>query len=164
MPAATLPTPIGTLWVRATEHGLAEARFVETGTGGTPTNPVDAAAQHPVLALACQQLAAYFAGQLKEFTLPLATEGTPFQQRVWQAVRAVPYGRTASYTELTARLGDAKAIRAVAAANARNPLAVVVPCHRVLGSDGSLTGYAWGLHRKEWLLRHEGALAQLPLV
>ncbi len=105
---------------------------------------------------AVAQLEDYFAGNRQTFDFPLSPVGTAFQQTVWQALRDVPFGTTLSYLGLTRRLGDERAIRAVAAANGRNPLWIVVPCHRILGSDGSLTGYAGGLWRKQWLLEHEG--------
>ncbi|MBW7935431.1 MAG: methylated-DNA--[protein]-cysteine S-methyltransferase, partial [Gemmatimonadaceae bacterium] len=90
--------------------------------------------------------------------LPLAPTGTAFQQRVWKALREVPFGKTASYGDIARRIGNPKGVRAVGLANGRNPISIVVPCHRVIGSDGSLTGYGGGLDRKQWLLRHEGAL------
>lgn len=101
---------------------------------------------------ATKQLAEYFGGTRESFDLPLAPSGTPFQQSVWAMLREVPYGVTRSYTELTLTLGPVERIRAVAAANGRNPLSIVVPCHRIVGSDGSLTGYAGGLERKRFLL------------
>lgn len=111
-----------------------------------------------ILAEACGQLAEYFAGTRTTFDLPLAPAGTPFQHRVWAALRAVPYGETATYLGIARALGDPNAVRAVGAANGRNPIGVVVPCHRIVGADGSLTGYAGGLDRKRWLLRHESAV------
>lgn len=101
------------------------------------------------------QLQAYFAGELRDFELPLAARGTPFQQGVWRALRAIPYGETISYGELARRIGQPAAARAVGLANGRNPIAIVVPCHRVIGANGSLTGYGGGLARKRWLLAHE---------
>lgn len=98
------------------------------------------------------QLTEYFAGERTEFTVPLAPRGTEFQQRVWAALRTIPYGETWTYLQLAEHLGNAAAIRAVAAANGRNPIGIIVPCHRVVGSDGSLTGYAGGLERKQFLL------------
>ncbi len=103
------------------------------------------------------QLVDYFNGIRKDFTFLMSPVGTPFQQRVWAALLTVPFGQTRSYLSLSRDLGDTKAIRAVAAANGRNPLAIVVPCHRIIGTDGSLTGYAGGLWRKQWLLEHEGS-------
>lgn len=115
------------------------------------------------LALACEQLIAYFEGRRNRFQVPLCMEGTPFQQKVWEALLEVPFGATCSYKELARRVGAPKAVRAVAAANAKNPLAILIPCHRVVGSDGAPTGYAWGIWRKQWLLAHEKGLRQLHL-
>lgn len=106
-----------------------------------------------------EQLAAYFAGELRTFDVPLAAGGTPFQQRVWAALREVPYGQTCSYGELALAIGRPTASRAVGAANGRNPIGIVVPCHRVIGSTGRLTGYAGGLDRKRRLLDHERGAA-----
>jgi methylated-DNA-[protein]-cysteine S-methyltransferase len=101
------------------------------------------------------QLRAYFAGTRTTFELPLRGAGTPFQERVWHALRAIPFGRTESYGALAKRLGDANASRAVGMANGRNPISIIVPCHRVVGANGALTGYGGGLERKQWLLEHE---------
>ncbi|MBD2756818.1 methylated-DNA--[protein]-cysteine S-methyltransferase [Spirosoma validum] len=109
--------------------------------------------------LAAQQVGEYFAGTRQTFDFPINPAGTSFQQTVWRALLEVPFGTTLSYLTLTRRIGDEKAIRAVAAANGRNPLWIVLPCHRIIGSDGSLTGYAGGLWRKKWLLEHERNLA-----
>jgi methylated-DNA-[protein]-cysteine S-methyltransferase len=110
----------------------------------------------PVLAEAARQLEAYFARELKDFDLPLAPDGTPFQQRVWAALRRIGYGETATYGELAARLGMHRgASRAVGAANGRNPIGIVIPCHRVVGTNGSLSGYAGGVERKQLLLQLE---------
>jgi methylated-DNA-[protein]-cysteine S-methyltransferase len=109
------------------------------------------------------ELAAYFAGRRKKFTLPLAPRGTTFQRRVWDELRRIPYGRTISYGELAVRIGNPAATRAVARANATNPIAVVVPCHRVIGADGTLTGYGGGLDRKRRLLELEGALLPMAI-
>ncbi|MCP8465741.1 methylated-DNA--[protein]-cysteine S-methyltransferase [Pseudomonas sp. ZM23] len=113
---------------------------------------------HPLLDDVARQLDQYFAGQRKRFEVRLNTGGTEFQRQVWQALLEIPYGRTTYYAELAQRIGRPKAIRAVGAANGANPISIIVPCHRVLGRDGSLTGYAGGLPRKEQLLRLEGAL------
>ncbi|MFD4366860.1 methylated-DNA--[protein]-cysteine S-methyltransferase [Rhodococcus sp. NPDC058521] len=101
------------------------------------------------------QLGEYFAGRRTEFTVPLALRGTPFQRRVWESLRTIPYGQTWTYRDLAAAVGQPTAVRAVAAANGKNPISIVVPCHRVIGSDGSLTGYAGGLERKQFLLDRE---------
>ncbi len=105
---------------------------------------------------AVKQLGEYFAGRRREFDLPLRLEGTPFQERVWQVLREIPYGQTWSYGALARRLDNPNASRAVGLANGRNPVSILVPCHRVIGADGSLTGYGGGLERKRWLLAHEG--------
>ena len=104
---------------------------------------------------AAAQLQAYFAGELTRFDVRLETGGTPFQRRVWQALVGIPYGATTTYGKLAAELGDPRAVRAVGLANGRNPISIIVPCHRVIGADGSLTGYGGGLPRKQWLLAHE---------
>ncbi|AWG20737.1 cysteine methyltransferase [Flavobacterium faecale] len=116
-----------------------------------------------ILQEAVQQLSDYFEGKRIEFDLKLNPKGTDFQQKVWRELENIPFGKTMSYLELSKKLGDVKAIRAVAAANGKNPLWIVVPCHRVIGSDGSLTGYAGGLGRKKWLLEHENPSAQQSL-
>lgn len=109
------------------------------------------------------QLTEYFDGNRTEFTLKLNPRGTDFQKRVWNALSKIPFGKTVSYLDLSKTLGDVKAIRAVASANGKNPLWIIVPCHRVIGSDGSLTGYAGGLPRKKWLLEHENPVKQQSL-
>ena len=109
----------------------------------------------PLLRQAAEELAAYFAGQLREFTVPLASKGTPFQQKVWAALREIPYGETRSYKEIAAMVGNEKACRAVGMANNRNPLLILIPCHRVTGAKGALTGYSGGLDRKHALLELE---------
>ena len=109
------------------------------------------------------QLNEYFEGTRKEFSLKLNPKGTDFQKRVWNALDTIPYGKSLSYLELSKQLGDVKAIRAVANANGKNPLWIITPCHRVIGSDGSLTGYASGLYRKQWLLEHESPYKQQSL-
>jgi methylated-DNA-[protein]-cysteine S-methyltransferase len=113
----------------------------------------------PVLDECKKQLEEYFAGHRTVFDFPMRQAGTDFQQRVWQQLLQIPFGKTSSYRDLSKLLGDVKAIRAVGTANGRNNLAIAVPCHRVIGSDRSLTGYAGGLHRKRWLLEHEAKFA-----
>ncbi|MFF1417732.1 methylated-DNA--[protein]-cysteine S-methyltransferase [Streptomyces sp. NPDC058280] len=109
-----------------------------------------------------RQLAAYFDGELTDFVLPMRLDGTPFQLRVWEELRKIPYGETRSYGELAVTLGKPGASRAVGLANGKNPIGIIVPCHRVIGSTGSLTGYGGGLDRKQRLLRFEGATADVP--
>lgn len=126
----------------------------------SPSDPAwaEARGDDVCLAEARGQLEAYFAGRLRAFDLPLAPNGTEFQLRVWRALRDIPFGATISYAELARRVGNTAAVRAVGAANGRNPIPIIVPCHRVIGSDGSLTGFGGGIDRKRWLLTHEGAL------
>lgn len=116
-----------------------------------------------VLQEAVQQLHDYFLSKRNTFDFKLNPQGTEFQQKVWQELLKIPFGKTISYLDLSKKLGDVKAIRAVASANGKNPLWIVVPCHRVIGTDGSLTGYAGGLIRKKWLLEHESASTQQSL-
>ncbi|MCL4740785.1 MAG: methylated-DNA--[protein]-cysteine S-methyltransferase [Phycisphaerales bacterium] len=163
--AASLATPIGTIIVVACEGAIESVEFMDRGTpSGSSIAERSSLAAPRELREAVAQLHAYFAGELREFNLPLATRGTPFQRRVLAAVRAIPFGRTATYGDLARRLGDAGASRAVGAANARNPWPIVVPCHRVVGAAGRLTGYGGGLWRKEWLLGHESAIVGAVLV
>jgi methylated-DNA-[protein]-cysteine S-methyltransferase len=159
------PAPVGELLLTADAGGLTGVYF-EPHRWGPSAGDVarwrrgDLAG---VIAAARAQLAAYFAGELTAFDLPLAARGTPFQERVWRALREIPYGATVSYGELARRLGDPRATRAVGAANGRNPLSIVVPCHRVVGADGTLTGFGGGIERKRWLLAHEQRLAPAPV-
>jgi methylated-DNA-[protein]-cysteine S-methyltransferase len=153
-------SPLGPMLLAATGNGLAGVWFVGQRHGpdssGWHEEP-----SHPVLREAVAQLAAWFAGERTGFDLPLDLQGgTPFQQDVWAALRAIPHGGTTSYAELARRLGRPTAARAVGAAVGRNPVSIVVPCHRVLGTGGGLTGYAGGLERKTALLRLEGALRE----
>jgi len=124
-------------------------------------HPYEMNSDHPLMNEALLQIKAYFEGRLQHFNLPVEPAGTVFQRLVWDEVMKIPYGQTLSYSKLSLRCGDEKKVRAVAAANAANPLAIVIPCHRIIGSNGQLTGYAWGLERKEWLLRHEQSRSQL---
>lgn len=154
---ARTATPLGPVVLAATAHGLAGLWFDgQAHHPGGLDAPVDAG--HPVLAQALAELAAYWRGEPVAFATPLDAAGTPFQQRVWQALRAIPRGRTTTYGALAAALGAPAATRAVAGAVARNPVSILVPCHRVVGRDGALTGYAGGLERKRRLLALEGAL------
>ena len=151
-------SPLGTMLLAASDRGLAGVWFLGQ-RHGPDTRGWREDAQHPVLREAVAQLAAYFAGERTGFDLPLDLQaGTPFQQSVWDALRAIPCGGTTSYAQLARRLGKPQAARAIGAAVGRNPVSIVVPCHRVLGTDGTLTGYAGGLERKTALLQLEGAL------
>lgn len=118
---------------------------------------------NPILALAKKELQEYFAHEREQFTFPVQMEGTEFQQKVWSELQKIPFGRTLSYLQMAVNLGDVKNIRAAASANGKNPIAIVVPCHRVIGSNGDLVGYAGGLDKKKWLLQHEGVINQLDI-
>lgn len=165
---ASFLSPLGPITLAATARGLTGLWFVEgqrhlppelTGPSVWPSDT-----EQPVLKQVSQQLAEYFAGQRSRFEVPLDLAcGTAFQQSVWQALLAIPYGGTASYGEVSRRIGKPTAVRAVGAAVGRNPVSIIVPCHRVMGTDGSLTGYAGGLHRKIALLKLEGVLQGMPL-
>jgi methylated-DNA-[protein]-cysteine S-methyltransferase len=148
---ASFHSPIGAIRLHATDTALYALRFDDVTAGDEQANPV--------LEAAVSQLSNYFAGTLTQFNLPILQPGTRFQQKVWQLLTEIPFGDTTSYQALSQTYGDVKAIRAIAAANAKNRLAIVVPCHRVVGSNGALTGFAWGLERKHWLLEHEAKIS-----
>lgn len=183
---ATMPTPVGELCITATEHGISEIQFINelpanlavaapkqlapirSGTlAAIPASAASAFAETVSAKQRCElylqqaltELTQYFNGSRFAFSLPLAATGTLFQQQVWQALLHIPYGQSCSYGAVANFINKPKAIRAVGAANGRNPLAIVVPCHRVIGNNGSLTGYAGGLGRKVWLLQHEQQMA-----
>lgn len=151
-----LETRLGQILLAGDEDGIQLISF-QTETDPPQPEP-DWVEDADSLATAVAQLEAYFAGQLEEFDLELAPQGTPFQKQVWQELERIPYGTTISYGELAERIGNPKAVRAVGTANGANPLPIVIPCHRVIGADGSLTGYAGGLELKEALLALEGAI------
>jgi len=152
MPRLILETPLGPLGLEASDQGLCRAVFVDPEAAEWMNVPEG---NHPVLTAACRQIGEWFAGQRRSFELALAPTGTPFQQSVWQQLGQIGFGLTARYGELAASLGRPTAVRAVAAALGRNPLLLIVPCHRVIGWDGALTGYAGGLERKRALLDFE---------
>lgn len=148
-----LDTPIGPLLLVADEHGLT---YIGLPWRGVAQKPHDDWRHAPVkLRAASRQFDDYFAGTRRAFELSLHPHGTPFQLEVWGALLAIPYGETASYAQIAQRIGRPNAVRAVGAANGANPLSIVVPCHRVIGSDGDLVGYGGGLPAKRWLLAHE---------
>jgi methylated-DNA-[protein]-cysteine S-methyltransferase len=149
-------SPVGVLQLIASATGIRALLWPTDGARVRvgETQRVDAAA-HPVLLAAKEQLEHYFAGTLIEFELPLDPLGTPFQLEAWEALSRIPYGKTASYAEQATKIGRPKAVRAVGAANGKNPISIIVPCHRVIGSNGSLTGFAAGVEAKRWLLEHE---------
>jgi len=149
-------SPLGGLLIARDADGLTCINFQD---GTEAVSPQDGWIEQPsALTDASAQLEAYFRGELRQFDIPLAPQGTTFQRQVWQAMRDILYGQTVTYTELARRVGRPQAARAVGGASSRNPLPVVVPCHRVVGSDGSLTGYAGGLHLKQALLELERLL------
>lgn len=149
-------SPIGWLRLASSETGVTAIDFCEKKEGTDHTNELVLKAK--------RQLQEYFEGKRTEFDFPLKMIGTHFQINVWKELSKIPFGTTISYFELSKRVGNIKAIRAVGHANGQNPLPIVIPCHRVIGSDGRLTGYGGGLWRKQWLLNHEKALPQLELI
>ena len=147
METAFIQSPLGITKIRGDENGISEISILNEG---------DVSKKIPKqLQEGVSQLQEYFEGKRIRFDFKINPQGTDFQQKVWQELMNVPYGKTISYLDLSKKLGDVKAIRAVASANGRNPIWIVIPCHRVVGTDGSLTGYAGGLWRKKWLLEHE---------
>ncbi len=153
MESAYIATPIGILEISGDSNGIGSIRFCD--------DPIATSEMIPeVLLDAVTQIKEYFSNKRKIFELPLNPDGTSFQKTVWQKLLEIPYGKTASYQQLANTLGDPKVIRAAASANGKNPISIVIPCHRVVGTDGSLTGYAGGLHRKKWLLEHESGIIQ----
>ena len=152
-----IDSPLGSLTLAASDAGLHAIELPES-RHPVRRDPAWREGDHPLLQQAQRQLGEYFSGQRRAFDLPLAPRGTPFQRAVWLALASIPYGATASYAQLAARVERPTATRAVGAANGRNPLPIVLPCHRVIGADGSLTGYGGGLPAKRFLLELEGAL------
>lgn len=149
-------SPVGRLVLKANEDFLTDLKFVEEDESSQITSSSQISKKHELVLQNCKmQLNEYFSGQRKNFDIPFRQNGTEFQQKVWESLLQIPFGRTISYWQLSRNIGNEKSIRAVGTANGRNNLAIVVPCHRVIGSDGSLTGYAGGLWRKQWLLEHE---------
>lgn len=148
----TVATPIGELTLVASETALTEVHFPRRFGATVPRG------DNAILARAQAQLAEYFAGNRTSFDLPLEMAGTEFERSVWNLLRDIPYGATTSYGDLARRLGTPKDARAVGAANGKNPIPIIVPCHRVIGANGDLTGFGGGLETKRWLLVHEGAL------
>lgn len=157
MTTVHIKTPLGPARIKGDENGIASVSALNT-EDVTYDEVIPEELEDCVY-----QLREYFEGKRREFHLKLNPEGSDFQKRVWEELLKVPYGKTMSYLELSKKLGDVKAIRAVAGANGKNPLWVIVPCHRVIGSDGSLTGYGAGLWRKKWLLEHESPYKQQSL-
>jgi methylated-DNA-[protein]-cysteine S-methyltransferase len=155
METTYIKTPLGITKIIGDENGISEISVLDEGEISDKI-PLE-------LQEAVNQLRDYFDGCRTDFTLKLNPKGTDFQQKVWQELRNIPFGKTITYLDLAKKLGDPKVIRAAASANGKNPLWIVVPCHRVIGTDGSLTGYAGGLWRKKWLLEHENPTNQQSL-
>lgn len=157
MKTAYINTPIGILEVKGDGEGLVSVLFKDSENVVIPKEiPGE-------LREAVAQLQEYFEGKRQKFSLKLSPEGTDFQKRVWKQLQEIPFGKTTSYQQMANTLGDPKVIRAAASANGKNPISIIIPCHRVIGSDGSLTGYAGGLHRKKWLLEFESPSSQQSL-
>jgi len=150
-----ITTPLGIAKIIGDEHGISEITILKEGelTSKIPE----------VLQECVTQMQQYFDGKRTQFDFKINPKGTDFQQKVWQELLNIPFGKTISYLDLSKKLGDLKTIRAAATANGKNPLWIVIPCHRVIGTDGSLTGYAGGLWRKKWLLEHENPSKQQTL-
>ena len=155
METACIKTPLGIATIIGDENGIS---VISVADEGEISKIIPAVLQEAV-----NQLNDYFEGKRIDFDFKLNPKGTEFQQKVWKGLLEIPFGKTCSYMDLSKKLGDVKAIRAVASANGKNPLWIVVPCHRVIGTDGSLTGYAGGLWRKKWLLEHENPSTQQTL-
>jgi methylated-DNA-[protein]-cysteine S-methyltransferase len=155
METVNIKTPLGMATIKGDENGIA---IISIADEGEISKVIPSVLQEAVT-----QLQDYFDGQRTHFDFQLNPVGTEFQQKVWKGLCEIPFGKTMSYLEFAKQLGDVKAIRAVASANGKNPLWIVVPCHRVIGTDGSLTGYAGGLWRKKWLLEHENPSTQQSL-
>jgi methylated-DNA-[protein]-cysteine S-methyltransferase len=152
-----LQTGIGSLEIIGNDNGICSILFVEDASENLNTKTPS------ILNPIVTQLQEYFVGKRTHFDVQLAPEGTTFQKKVWAQLQTIPYGKTISYQKMANDLGDPKVIRAAASANGKNPIAIVIPCHRVIGSDGSLIGYAGGLHRKKWLLAMESPVRQIKL-
>lgn len=154
-------SPIGTILIEGTDDLITSLIFEKENSVLASEKIIitESAIENSLIKNCIEQLKEYFDGTRKEFDLPIHQYGTPFQQKIWTALLQIPYGKTISYQELSKRTGDVKAIRAVGTTNGKNQLSIVVPCHRVIGSNGNLTGYSGGLWRKKWLLEHEAKFA-----
>ncbi|MGZ5282235.1 MAG: methylated-DNA--[protein]-cysteine S-methyltransferase [Bacteroidia bacterium] len=155
----TFLTPIGNLQITATDNAIKSIDFIDNDSITAESLP----SLNPLLNECKKQLKEYFSGERKQFSVPLDPDGTDFQKKVWKALIEIPYGKTASYGDLALKLGDKNLMRAVGGANGRNPIAIIIPCHRIIGTSGTLTGYAGGLWRKKWLLDLENPNKQTLL-
>jgi methylated-DNA-[protein]-cysteine S-methyltransferase len=159
---ARMDSPVGRLTIIASDNGVAGVLWDGEDLPFMPADDQREDPAHPIIAEAMRQLQEYFDGRRTTFALPLDVTGTPFQLKVWDALRTIPFGETRSYAEIAEQIGQPRAVRAVGAANGRNPISIVTPCHRVIGSTGSLTGFAAGLDTKARLLAFEGARLSEP--
>ena len=157
--STTMSSPVGQLTIIASDTGIRAVLWPTDNPKRVPLGDVEPRENHPVLSSAVTQLGEYFDGHRQDFDLPLDPTGTEFQQSAWTALRSIPFGTTVSYGEQAEQMGDKRKARAVGAANGRNPISIIVPCHRVVGSNGSLTGFAGGIDTKDWLLTHERRVA-----
>ena len=155
MPQSFITSPLGLIRIKASADGISEMLFVDEQSGENDSSAI--------IDKTVSQLTEYFEGKRQTFDLPLSPIGTSFQQNVWKQLQQISYGITCSYLDIAKSLGDPNAIRAVGAANGKNPIAIVIPCHRVIATNGKLTGYAGGLWRKEWLLNFESSKEQEEL-
>lgn len=161
----TMTSPVGTLTLVASDKGLAAILWEHEKANRVPLQEMQEEPQNPLLQDTMRQLQEYFAGTRKSFSIPLDFQGTDFQKKVWNALLSIPYGETRSYTDIATQVNSLKAVRAVGAANGKNPVSIIAPCHRVIGSNGDLTGFAGGLAAKTLLLSLEGhAEKQLSLI
>lgn len=158
MKTAVFTSPIGKIELKGDKNGLTAVIFKDETCAEAKEDAIPSELEQAVF-----QLKQYFDGKITQFHLKLNPQGTVFQQKVWRQLAAIPYGKTCSYMDIARQLGDAKVIRAAASANGKNPLSIIIPCHRVIGSDHSLTGYAGGIWRKKWLLEHESPVRQISL-
>jgi len=158
MVQAFLETPLGILLIQGDQDGISVIKFVENQNKSLETDEIPSDLRDAV-----DQIKNYFDGTLNEFTIKLNPQGTEFQKSVWKQLAEIPFGKTTSYLQMAKNLGDTKVIRAAASANGRNPISIIIPCHRVIGSDNSMTGYAGGIWRKKWLLAHESPVTQHTL-
>ena len=156
MSQAFIASPLGTLEIIGDINGISAVTFMDEEIPQSEKIP-------EALTSAVSQLQEYFKGNRTHFNLKLNPQGTDFQKRVWEALGQIPFGKTTSYLQMAKNLGDPKVIRAAASANGKNPIAIIIPCHRVIGSDQSMTGYAGGIWRKKWLLKHESPVTQQSL-
>ena len=153
---AFISTPIGVLKIVGSENGVESVQFLDSNEDISEVIPSG-------LVDVVKQLQEYFKGDRIKFNLKLLPKGTNFQKQVWDELTRIPFGQTQSYQQIANKLGDPKVVRAAASANGKNPISIIIPCHRVIGSDGSLTGYSGGIHRKKWLLEHENPNKQETL-